>query len=48
MDRLRHQAEVIIGKQRHGPIGTVRLSFDEDTTRFGNLAQGARYENSYE
>ncbi len=44
MDRLRGQAEVIIGKQRHGPIGTVKLSFDEDTTRFGNLAQPGRYE----
>jgi replicative DNA helicase len=38
------QAEVIVGKQRHGPIGTVRLSFDDDTTRFGNLARVADYE----
>jgi len=30
-------AEVIIGKQRHGPIGAVRLSFQEQFTRFGNL-----------
>ena len=44
MDQLRHLAEVIIGKQRHGPIGTVKLSFDEDTTRFGNLAREGRFE----
>ena len=39
-DRLKaaHQvAEVIIGKQRHGPIGTVRLHFDGQFTRFSNL-----------
>lgn len=39
MDRLHGLAEVIIAKQRHGPIGTVRLSFNSDTTRFGNLAK---------
>jgi len=44
MDRLRHVAELIIGKQRHGPIGTVKLSFDEDVTRFGNLAREGRFE----
>ena len=44
MDRVAGMAEVIIGKQRHGPIGTVRLSFHEDTTRFGNLARDGRYE----
>lgn len=44
MDRLRNQAEVVIGKQRHGPIGIVKLSFDADTTKFGNLAQGQRYD----
>jgi replicative DNA helicase len=44
MDRVHGLAEVIIGKQRHGPIGTVRLSFDEDRTKFGNLARDGRYE----
>ena len=44
MDQLRHVAEVIIGKQRHGPIGTVKLHFNEDLTKFGNLAREARYE----
>ena len=43
MDRTRGTAEVILGKQRHGPIGTVRVSFDENYTRFGNLANPERY-----
>ncbi|MFD1883464.1 replicative DNA helicase [Paracoccus pacificus] len=37
MERLHGRAEVIIGKQRHGPIGTVELSFEGQFTRFGNL-----------
>ncbi len=39
MARLHGRAEVIIGKQRHGPIGTVDLSFEAQFTRFGNLVQ---------
>ena len=42
---LEHQAEVVIGKQRHGPIGIVKLAFDADTTKFGNLAHDGRYDN---
>ena len=39
MARVHGKAEVIIGKQRHGPIGTVELSFEARFTRFGNLAR---------
>ena len=39
MESVHGKAEVIIGKQRHGPIGTVELSFEGRFTRFGNLAK---------
>ncbi|MBY5972286.1 replicative DNA helicase [Pseudooceanicola marinus] len=39
MERLHGKAEVVIGKQRHGPIGTVELAFEGRFTRFGNLVK---------
>ncbi len=44
MDKIANLAEVIIGKQRHGPIGTVKLHFHSDTTKFGNLAREGRFD----
>ncbi|MGV8855076.1 MAG: replicative DNA helicase [Devosia sp.] len=39
MEQVHGKAEVIIAKQRHGPTGTVQLSFEAQYTRFGNLAR---------
>ncbi|MEM1283802.1 MAG: replicative DNA helicase [Pseudomonadota bacterium] len=36
MDRVHGLAEVIIGKQRHGPTGTAKLTFEAELTRFGD------------
>ncbi|AIF81931.1 replicative DNA helicase [endosymbiont of Acanthamoeba sp. UWC8] len=36
-DRVHNTAEVIVSKQRNGPIGSKLLYFDSSTTAFGNL-----------
>ena len=37
MEQSHNVAECIIAKQRHGPIGTVKLCFEGEFTRFSNL-----------
>jgi replicative DNA helicase len=39
MSLVRGKAEVIIGKQRHGPTGSVDLQFESSLTRFGDLTR---------
>jgi hypothetical protein len=39
MEQLHGKAEVIIGKQRHGPVGSIELSFEGRFTKFGNLVK---------
>jgi replicative DNA helicase len=39
MEKVHGKAEIIIGKQRHGPTGTIELAFEAEMTRFSNLAR---------
>ena len=42
MEKAKNIAEVILAKQRHGPIGTVKMHFNGEFTRFSDLAEGDR------
>jgi replicative DNA helicase len=42
MSLVHGKAEVIIGKQRHGPAGTVELQFEGHLTKFSDLAEDAQ------
>ncbi|CCQ74432.1 replicative DNA helicase [Magnetospira sp. QH-2] len=46
LDRVRNLADVIIAKQRHGPVGDITLQFTGQFTRFGDLdtTHGGDYE----
>ena len=39
MENAYGRAEIIIGKQRHGPTGTIEVAFEAEMTRFSNLAR---------
>ena len=38
MATVHGKAELILGKQRHGPTGTVQVHFEANVTRFGDLS----------
>jgi replicative DNA helicase len=40
LEEVHGTGEVIIAKQRHGPIGKVTLRFDGETTKFDNFVRG--------
>ena len=39
MAKIHNVAEVLVAKQRHGPIGKVTLHFEGSTTKFSNLSK---------
>ena len=45
LSALQNIAEVIIGKQRHGPIGKIRLGFQAEITKFTNLDSSHRFDD---
>ena len=46
LEPKRNKAELLISKQRHGPVGTVELFFDGNLARFANLETAEREEIS--
>ncbi len=47
MEALYGKAEVIIGKQRHGPVGTAQLAFKKEVTRFMDLTDAEHLPDQY-
>ena len=47
MEEHSGRAEVIVGKQRHGPTGVVELQFEADVTRFSSLAKTSGMPDRY-
>ncbi len=45
-EKIKNRAEVIIGKQRHGPIGSLDLHFNPSTTKFSNYAHAEHDDSS--
>jgi len=45
-ESVRGKAEIIIGKQRNGPIGTANVTFLKDFARFDNLIEGVEDQQS--
>ena len=46
--RVMNKAEVLIAKQRHGPIGNVLMQFQGEFARFHDLAEEDRLPDRYE
>ncbi len=45
MEVVRNRGEVIIAKQRHGPIGSVPLGFDPERVKFSDIEDTGRYDS---
>ncbi|WP_407051751.1 replicative DNA helicase [Methyloraptor flagellatus] len=48
MNRMKGVAEVIVGKQRHGPTGSVELHFAGEVTRFSDLIRDEQLPERHE
>jgi replicative DNA helicase len=42
LEKAHNKAEVIIGKQRHGPTGLIELHFEKSLTKFSDLTDAAQ------
>ncbi|MAU27903.1 MAG: replicative DNA helicase, partial [Pelagibacterales bacterium] len=42
LEKVQNTADVIVAKQRHGPIGNIKLHFEASLTKFSDLAEDYR------
>jgi replicative DNA helicase len=42
LEKVQNTADVIVAKQRHGPIGNIKLHFEASLTKFSDLAEEYR------
>ena len=47
LERATGKAEIIIAKQRHGPVGTANVSFDGRLTKFADLADSNKLPDNF-
>jgi len=48
MSRHSNRADIIIDKNRHGPVGTIKTTFNGRLTKFGNLAESSHLAGEHE
>ncbi|MFQ3361251.1 MAG: replicative DNA helicase [Alphaproteobacteria bacterium] len=48
MEQVHQKAEVIIGKNRHGPTNTIQMHFDGSVTKFSDFVSDAKLPERYE
>ncbi|MDE2759341.1 MAG: replicative DNA helicase [Paracoccaceae bacterium] len=48
MNKHSNKAEIIIDKNRHGPVGSIRTTFNGRLTKFGNLAESSQLAGEHE
>ena len=45
LEKVQNTADIIVAKQRHGPIGNIKLHFEASLTKFSDLAEDYRSDN---
>ena len=48
LKNVENKAEIIVAKHRNGPVGTAKLRFEKETTKFENLANEEMAQNYFE
>ena len=45
LENVQNTADIIVAKQRHGPIGNIKLHFEASITKFSDIADEKKFDN---